>query len=64
MTEYVTVKVRREEREGARELSATVAREGWGALGLERTDAPTIGALVAEGLAALRARLRPGRRRA
>lgn len=54
---HTTVKVPRKAYEQAQALLKKAATEGWhGAFGIERTDVPTLGTIMEEGLKALRDR--------
>lgn len=48
-----TIKVRAATHERIQQLIALVRQRGWGAVGLARTDAPTIAAMVDAALAQL-----------
>jgi hypothetical protein len=47
--------------ERARELSAIASQHGWSALGVERTDPPTIGAIFEEAIELLAGRVKKTR---
>lgn len=50
------VRVRREDYEAATELVKTLSQNGWKSVGIEREDAPSIAAVVSEGIRLLAAK--------
>jgi len=57
-SERTSVKLPTEVCDKARELSAAASKNGWSALGVDRTDPPTITALFEEAINVLGARLK------
>jgi hypothetical protein len=57
-TKWTSMKVQKTTVDAAKELVEYVIAHGWRSLGAERTDPPSIGAVVDEALTLLAARMR------
>jgi hypothetical protein len=58
----MAIKMTRAAYERAKELSALVAQHGWSSVGVERTDLPTMSAILEEAINSLAARAKGKKR--